>query len=282
MKKIAKLLYELTINLFESVVSSFSVLFFSRQGKPNLKGLEKNIMDKTSCTILGNGPSLKETINNSKEQFEGVRSMVVNNFCNDPFFFELKPRYYIVIDPAYFRNYEQDRDAPLFIEKMRMVDWEIVLIAPYEFKKCGVQEAINNPNIKYCYINTTPVSGIQCISLFLYKHNWGMPRPQNVLNAAIFCAINMGFESIKVYGADHSWSKDVGVYKNNKVCYVENHFYDREKTYSEMPGFTISSFFLALSQAFDSHIRLRKYADKKGIKIINCTPESFIDAYERE
>lgn len=281
MKKIAKKMYELTVQFFESIVSLLSVLLFSRHGKPNLKSLKDTIQDRNTCSILGNGPSLKESIKNNKAQFVGNSSMVVNNFCNDPFFFEFKPRFYIVIDPGYYRNFEQNKDAILFVEKLKKIDWEICLIAPYEFKTCGAQEAINNPHIKYYYINITPVSGIRCISHFLYRYNLGMPRPQNVLNAAIFCAINMGFDTIRVYGADHSWSRDVGVYKNNKVCYVENHFYDKEKTYSEMPGFTISSFFLALSKAFDSHMKLRKYADSKGMKIINCTPESFIDAYER-
>ena len=199
-----------------------------------------------------------------------------------PFFYELKPKLYIVIDPGYFRNYQQDKDAAIFIEKMKKVDWDMYLIVPFEFKRCKVADVIANSRIKYIYINLTPVDGIWGISKCLYKHNLGMPLPQNVLNAAIFCAINMGFKTIRVYGADHSWSKDVGVYKNNKVCYVENHFYDNEKSYHEMEGFTISSFFLALSKAFDSHMKLRKYADNRGVKIINCTPESFIDAYERE
>ena len=282
MKQFLKRFYAFTKKLIDSIVSLICVILFSRHENNGLSELNREIADKSSCTILGNGPSLKESIKLKKGSFNRDNTIVVNNFCNDPYFFDLKPRMYIVIDPAYYRNYEQSRDAPGFFEKMTKVDWEMYLIVPFEFKENGVYREINNPSIKYIYINLTPVSGFKWLSRFLYKHNLGMPQSQNVLNAAIFCGINMGFKEIRVYGADHSWSKDVAVYKNNKVCYVEDHFYDKEKTYHEMEGFTISSFFLALSKAFDSHMKLRGYADSCGCMIINCTPESFIDAYERE
>lgn len=279
MKDLLKGIYAFADLLLKSIVSLFSVLFFSRYHINSLNKVKTNGGDE--CLVLGNGPSLKKDIQENKETLKTKTTLVVNNFCNDPFFFELKPLLYIVIDPAYFRKPETDNDAKQFVQAMQKVEWAMTLIVPHEFKKSKTRSLINNNKISYIYINIVPISGFKSLSHCLYKMNLGMPLPQNVLNAAIFCAINLKFKTIKILGADHSWTKDVGVYNNNKVCYVENHFYDNEKTYREIEGFTISTFLLALSKAFDSHMKLRAYADTCGCRIINCTPESFIDAYER-
>ena len=36
----------------------------------------------------------------------------------------------------------------------------------------------------------------------------------------------MGFKTLNIYGADHSWSEDLRVDNNNRVCKISRHFYD--------------------------------------------------------
>jgi hypothetical protein len=44
---------------------------------------------------------------------------------------------------------------------------------------------------------------------------------------------------------------------------------------------TLSEFLLSQASVFSSHMRLQKYAKAQGNLIINHTPDSYIDAYER-
>lgn len=285
MRKLLKSCYKLLSDLVATIVSLLSVLFFSRYKRENLSKCGQFIKDKERILILGNGPTLGSCIERESEHFKSCPLMVVNNFFNSTLLTSLKPHYYIFCDPAYYRkdvdNYDYN-EIEAFVKFLNEVDWDLNIIMPVEFYNSFAYKRIHNHNLHYFYINLTPVSGFASVSHLFYKRNLGMPLAQNILNAAIFSAINMGFKNIELYGADHSWTKDVRVNKNNETCMRDGHFYDEEDNLRVMPGFDMTSLLSAFSKAFNSHKLLQRYAVSRGVNIINCTPGSFVDAYKRK
>ena len=51
-----------------------------------------------------------------------------------------------------------------------------------------------------------------------------MPFSQNVLVAAIYISLNLGYKNIYLLGADHSWAHDVSVNDDNQLCLNDRHF----------------------------------------------------------
>lgn len=98
----------------------------------------------------------------------------------------------------------------------------------------------------------------------------------------------MGYEKIHLIGADHSWLKDLWVDENNLVMLRQKHFYD-ETTAKANPMYKKGQDTRKLHEvlqkfviSFEAYFTLEKFATKKGQKIINLTPGSFIDAFERK
>ena len=113
-----------------------------------------------------------------------------------------------------------------------------------------------------------------------------MPRPRNVLIPSIMAAIAMGFKEIYLTGADHSWMKTISVNDNNQVVSIQPHFYkDNDKElarvrtdYLHRPLHTILDSFRI---AFASYHTIARFAATRGIRIVNSTPGSYIDAFPR-
>lgn len=262
---------------FNSILWVCIALF--RQGFKNRiksENREKNLV------ILAGGPSLKNDIENI--DFNSSDISVVNAFFQSPWFKRLKPHYYVVADPVFFRR--EENLSPI----IRDVDWDMVLLVPtIAWKNMKNLHSVPNKNITILPYNSLPYNGFECIKYKLYENGLSMPKVQNVLVASIFTGINLGYKEIRLYGVDHSWTKTLGVNSQNEVCAVDDHFYDKnESTFSpywkdpetkEM--FKMHELLRAFAQMFESYHVLRGYADYKGVRIVNCTKESFIDAFER-
>ena len=52
--------------------------------------------------VIGNGPSLNDSIKEQKNDIIGNDCIVVNQFCKSDYYTEIKPKYYLIADPAYF------------------------------------------------------------------------------------------------------------------------------------------------------------------------------------
>ena len=114
-----------------------------------------------------------------------------------------------------------------------------------------------------------------------------MPTAYNVLVAALFLAINAGYENIYFLGADHSWHQNI-VVKNDNLLYIkDSHFYDLKTNYKLFDKgkagelFKVHEVFLGWGRLFEVYILLNEYAQSRGVSIINVSLESFIDAFQR-
>lgn len=268
--------------IFDGVASFVKVLLLSR--KPSAAGDAAT----GSLIIMGNGPSLRETIANHLDLLKRSRTLAVNFAANADTYFVLKPYIYVLADPHFFRSGADGRSSDPNVvrlwENISATDWPMTLYVPC---KTRIPDAVEkNCHIDIKRYNLTPGEGLRGPVHWLYRKGLAMPRPRNVLIASIMIALREGYRNIYIVGADHTWSRDLWVDDKNRVISVQKHFYkDNEKEFErvaqEYSGYHLHDILNSLTIAFRSYHQIADYARKIGATIINCTPGSFIDAFPR-
>jgi hypothetical protein len=245
--------------------------------------------------ILGNGPSLSISLEEEGNFISAREIMSVNDFAFSNQYDLLQPAYYMLLDPDYWRNDSLPRlksnREKLFQLINSKTTWRMLLLLP-----CKARNALNwhdifqhNRNINICFFNSTPLYGLKYLMNTLYSRNLGMPPAQNVLVAAIFVAINMGYKKIYLFGADHSWHEELILNDDNVVCLKDKHFYDDRESRikpwqkGDRSGttFKMHEIFDALSRMFEGYQYLAAYANVKKCKIFNASKRTYIDAFEK-
>lgn len=230
--------------------------------------------------VMGNGPSLRDTIANHLGFLSTHETMAVNFAANTPEFFSLRPRHYVLADPHFFTGEEKDPNVKRLWENLARADWDMTLHLPV-----GLHRQLPE-NISIQHFNMTPGDGSDWLSRRLYRSALAMPRPRNVLIPAIMEGVRDGYEDIVIVGADHTWPHSIYVDDKNRVVSVQPHFYeDNEKELDrvarEYEGLHIHDVLGSMTVAFRSYHLIRSYADSLGVSISNATPGSLIDAFPR-
>ena len=270
-------------NFVASISSLLRMLILSSLNVAVKSKKYKSIVISKDCTILANGPSLKEALENNEVRLGGNDVFVVNMFVNSPKFWTVKPRFYFLVDSAFFAP-SKDRHFNLIselTEAFNKVSWDMYLCISSGCVNGGLIKELHNDRIKVIRWNTTTFEGFKGLCHFMYRHNMAMPRCQTVTNMALAAAINMGYDNVYLYGADHSWTRDLRVDDDNVVCYGDRHVY-ATKLEVIKKDYSIGILLEHFANMFHSHWIINDYAKSMGVRIWNCTKGSFIDAYKRE
>ena len=143
-----------------------------------------------SIIVLGNGPSLRNDIQNNREFFERSSLAVVNHFCHSEFFFQLKPKSYFLLDPAFFDHSNilesVEKTSQILINE---VDWNIDFYVPFRSRNSTFVQALKKKNqFKVHFVNYVPAKGgFQWFNHLLFDLNLAMPQCQNVIVYTLFC-----------------------------------------------------------------------------------------------
>lgn len=234
--------------------------------------------------VMGNGPSLADTIRNERKLLDSAPLMAVNFAAIAPEFFELKPEFYVLADPHFFKDHAEG-NLELLRRKLAEVNWPVCLYVPAAMRKKAAL-LYPNPNIRILTFNPVGVEGFSWLEYLAFNSGLGMPRPRNVLIPSLMIAVNAGFSEIVVVGADHSWMKTLSVTDDNEVVSIQPHFYndgteEENRIRHEYRGYKLHTIVESFAVAFRSYHAIANFAQRKGVKIINATPGSFIDAFTR-
>lgn len=242
--------------------------------------------------ILANGPSAKEYLSEIRPQ-DNLDFFCLNDFACSPFFTVICPRFYILYDPCYWIERDKTNDYDVVMREkvidsfLKNVSWDMTLFVPFEALKYDFPMRLQeNSNIKLKPFNGSYLSMIDTKLFFYYlDKNYGTPF-NNVLAAAIYLSINMGYKTIGMLGSDHSWTKDIRVNMNNEVCTVKRHFYDDNEELvpwktSLGVQYSVSGILEDLRRTFYSYEVLSKYAKRHKTMVVNFSVNSFIDAFEK-
>lgn len=279
------------------VLNCYFNLFFLRlvsarfcKIKPLLKSNFTN--NNKTCVVLGNGPSLKGDIQKILEK-DDVDFFCVNHMAESEYFRRLKPNKYALFD-AYF--WAQDADEKLKVKREILfsalnenVSWEMFIYIPRGADLEYLQKKIENPNINIVKLEIIPISVINYkkIPQILLQGKYGPPAC-NVVIYSMYLSIIASYDYIELYGADLSFTEDVIVdQKTNKLMIEYKHFYG-ESTFEpllenpqKIVPFTMESLYKTTYMTFYAHNMINQMALLKGIKVINKSSYSLIDAYER-
>lgn len=273
----------------------FELLYIFLKNLPAYR-FKKQPFTKDSASkivVLANGPSLHEDLIEFQPENNELTYLAVNYFANTKLFNVYKPNHYVIIDSLIFSTTfkdtrVQDKTEELYRVFRDNIHWPINLYLPTDIykKKDIVNKFSSNPKVTVYSFNTQMSNTFVNIRSLLFRFNLAAPVTNNVASAGIYISILLGFKIIYLTGADHSWTRSIHVNDRNQVCIKDDHFFNPNveaepwlKSNGEI--FKMSEILLAFSTMFKSYEILRSFADKQGVKIINKTKRSFIDAFER-
>lgn len=261
-----------------TLASFIKIPIMSRRPSPKSRDRKDTII------IMGNGPSLRDAMEQDRDVLMSYPRLAVNLSALTPDFRDLRPDYYILADIAFFLK-EKTGKVPQLWEALRSVDWQMTLFLPATARKMPEVKSLP-ANITLKFYNLTPAEGFRCVMHPLYDSGLAMPRPRNVLIPSIISSMREGFRKIVLIGADHNWSKTLWVTERNRVVSVQPHFYkddDAELRRAEeiFKNVHIHDVYENYAIAFRSYFNVKAYADRRGVEILNATPGSFIDAFPR-
>ncbi len=235
--------------------------------------------------ILANGPSLTQTINENLAILQRFDTLAVNFAANTPVFTSVRPRFYVLADPHFFSS-KDDENLRRLWNNLRSADWGMTLAVPCKFRSKACDRLGSDANTAIATFNDVGVEGFSTICRAAYSHKLSMPRPRNVLIPSLMIGIWLKYKKIYITGADHSWMRTLSVDDNNEVVSIQEHFYsengsEQQRVRHEYRGYRLHQIVESMAVAFKSYHQIARFAAHAGTRIINATPGSFIDAFER-
>ncbi|WP_295961410.1 hypothetical protein [uncultured Alistipes sp.] len=242
--------------------------------------------------ILGNGPSLAGDLPRlvGRREYASKDFMAVNYFALDERFTTVRPAYYVLSDPMFFRDsVYRDRVAELYRALNEKVAWPMNLyVQYYNPERFDYRAALPNPNIRIVRFHSQMYSGFRCLEFRLFRRGLGSANFGTVVQVGEYVALLLGYRSIELYGVDHTLLDGLCVDDGNRLCRADRHYYDAEPrapqpVYMKVPHvpYTMSVYLAEVAELFRGHEVLRDYAAWLGARIVNRTRGSMIDAYER-
>ncbi len=246
-----------------------------------------------TMAILGNGPALAEELPHLLEEMRGGDRdfLAVNFFAEDERFTELRPAYYVLSDPMFFRDTtERQRIEALYRAMNERVAWPMNLyVQYYNPERFDYRAALPNPNIRIVPFHTLMYRGFRRLEFRLYRHGLGSANFGTVVQVGEYIALLLGYKRIELYGVDHTLLEGLCVDDANRLCRADRHYYDGGEPadprpmYQKVPRrpYTMSVYLAEVAELFRGHEVLRDYARSLGARIVNRTRGSMIDAYEK-
>lgn len=241
--------------------------------------------------ILANGPSLKdaiEKIENCKD-FADVDFSVMNYFATERLFKIIKPKYYSLADPMFFKKDSRyDNVMNLFKILNEEVDWPMTLYIP---NSISYSKFLEYSKLCNQYITIVPIwhvfsNSTTTVKNYFFKKGLSSPHFITVALLSIYTGINNGYKHIDLYGADMTFFDSLHVNEKNQLCYKYSHFYDnkteyRRVTFDDAQPCKISYYIKGISRMFIGYDELADYAKYVGTTIINHSPISLLDCFPR-
>lgn len=245
-------------------------------------------------TILGNGPSLADDLPCliGQRAYEMQDFMAVNFFAEDERFELVRPAYYVLSDPMFFRDCSQRERVMDFYKTLNAkVAWPMNLyVQYYNPEHFDYRAALPNPHIRIVKFHTQLYTGFRSVEFWLFRHGLGSANFGTVVQVGEYVALLLGYRHIALYGVDHTLLDGLCIDAQNRLCRLDRHYYDAGESAPPQPvmmkvphrPYTMAEYLAEVAELFRGHEVLRDYAASLGARIVNHTRDSMIDAYERE
>jgi hypothetical protein len=245
-----------------------------------------NLHKSKRCFIIGNGPSIKGM---NLELLKNEIVFSVNNIMNNKEVYNaIRSDYHILIDPLYAKldiSLQEDLDQIKLLEEINYLDKKPILITDYEsfdsFDLYGLNKILN---IHYLYQHNNILDSYHSVK----RMSRNFPSSQNVIQCAMFSAIDMGFEKIFLIGCD--MTSFLSAYEFNadgeRMILENNHIYkysesDLKMIIKDSNKYDNEFILDEYSRNFRIFKKINKYANKNNISIYNAGIGGGLDVFTR-
>lgn len=231
--------------------------------------LLKNSAPGKRCFILATGPSINKM---DLKKLEGEFCISVSNFFLHPDFNVIKPEYHIFTASHSPISYEQYKAWFEDAEK-HMPEGQKVFIGLTDKVVVDKYRLFKKQRVYYYLTGTKEPS--ENMTIDLAKQ---LLLIQTSPHTAMYIALYMGAKNLCLVGADHDWILHYG---------ETRHFYDEKKsalTQANYNEWNKDFEFVLQSQVnlWRIYKKLKRYCDKRGASIVNCTPGSLLDVFPKK
>lgn len=213
------------------------------------------------CFVLGTGPSLGNLTENQIQQLKNESTFALNSLYKSKIGKAISPSYYALVDNNYWEDVAHKKYLLDIVEQYS----EKPPIFITDIRAFNIFNGIKNiKKTIYLYAKKYPV---ESIDVELHKNTYGL---MNVVSVCIASAIYMGFKEIYLLGCDY-----------NAFCnFGRGHCYDDKDELKEV-SYNLAFYLKYYHITTEFHYLIAKYAKENGIRIINLTDVSLLDAYPR-
>lgn len=283
----------LFINLFD-VLSNFKwdlkllyKLVFQKEFRKTIQLNKKfkNLHFGERCFVVGNGPSLKKL---DLTKLENEIVFTVNNIMSNLDLYKtLNSDYHVLIDPNYLKlnpNVPEDMESIYLLKQINYENKKPICIVREDAKKPFKKLRIDKQLDLYYIFQHRNITNNYSSRISMC---WNMPSSQNVTQAAIFSAMYMGFSKIYLIGIDMtSVFLTYEANEDGKPAILKDshaHGFSEKEVKTILTRDKLDNEFMLYDYAktFTIFKRIRKYAERKGISIINATKGGGLDVFER-
>lgn len=280
-------------NVFETALY-FAVMVVKENFRNYIRHTGPVGESSVEMVVLGNGPSLAHELPQliARDDYAAKDFLVVNFFAEDERFALVRPKYYVLSDPMFFRqSVYRERVMAFYKELNEKVAWPMNLyVQYYNPERFDYRAVLTNPLIRIVPFHTQVYTGFRCVEFWLFRHGLGSANFGTVVQIGEYVALLLGYKRISLYGVDHTLLDGLCVDGANRLCRTDRHYYDNGEAVEPQPIFqkvpprpyTMAIYLAEVAELFRGHEVLRDYAASVGARIVNCTQGSMIDAYERE
>lgn len=243
-------------------VYSYLSFFFKFRIKKHIKRnqvfKDKHLHQR--CFILGCGPSLKELDEKQLTFLKNEIIIGVNDLFRTSFLCDIVPKYYFMVDNAYWQEQIDTALAAFDFYKGKDTTFFTNVKAYRSFSKM----ILNDQKVFYMYAGMYPVKRV--------LNNMGSNQTVciNVVTQAILSAMYMGFGEIYLLGCDYTAF----------ATPLDTHCYD--SSYSPHKTQNLAFYLKYYELATRVHYMVAQKAKEEGIFIFNLTDNSLLDAYPKK
>lgn len=243
--------------------------------------------------LLANGPSLASELPAIIEHGDHLRCdvLAVNYFACDERFDTVRPKYYVLSDPTFFRRRcDWDRVERLYALLNERVSWPMNLyVQYYNPDRFDYRKALPNPNIRIVPFHSQVYRGFPSLEHWCMRHGLGSGNFGSVIQNGEYIAMLLGYRTLHLYGVDHTFFDGLTVTHDNELCLRTGYFYDSSPQLKRVvltavdppKPLTMYEYLKDKCELFRGHEVLARYAADCGVRIVNHTAASLIDSYER-
>lgn len=277
-------IYDLVLNYETALIKWPSFIIKNKKEVSAIRGNRKfcHLHNGERCFILGNGPSLKTQ---DLSVLENEYVFTVNQIARHQDFEKLKTNYHFWVDPNFFSIDPDKSEDWELLEIMKGVNTKDnipICFFPIE-QRDFVKKHQLDKTLQVQYFKSMGFMSDACN--FEYRYDKYIPNCGTVVQAAIIMAIYMGFSEIYLLGCDTTSlvvTINSALKKNDDSDYAYS-ISDNEKKRMEalLSKQNLESYTQSYLYCLKCYRFLYSYANKRGIKLINCSSSTVIDSIPR-